>query len=132
MENKIMKNFFTSILLTAGLCSCAAGTDVSFADRFDMQEESFGASIDEVRYTDFRAPKNIKTLGSVTINKFDKVTGEADPSVIMLKKYRSKFYAETKLFESDNKEKSFFDESSFNFGIDKKSKGMSVELSLKF
>jgi len=124
-----MKKLFTLILLTCGLNACST---VNYMDRTDLIHSRNGLNVDEIEYSNYGQSRTIKSLGAVNIMRFDEVTGEKNPMTLDLKRKKNLFYAETRLFESGNKEKSFFDETFFNVGVDKKKKGVSVELSLKF
>ncbi len=124
-----MKKLFTSMFLILGLNACSG---VGFMDRTDLVQYQGTENIDELKYTGYGQTRKIKTLGAVSIMRFDEETGEKNPMMLDLKKNKSRFYAETMLFESDNKEKSFFDQTIFNVGVDKKKKGLNVELSFKF
>lgn len=124
-----MKKLFTSLFLVLGLNACS---NVGYMDRTDLMQFRNTENIDEIKYLNYGQQKTIKTLGALNILSFDEETGEKSPTTVNLKKNKSRFYAETQLFVSDNKEKSFFDETIFNLGVDKKTKGMNMELTLKF
>lgn len=132
MEN--LSKFLFIGLMVVGLnaCSTSAVNGVGFMDRDDVAEFAGDEPLDEVRYTGYKSFKTSKTLGAVSLNRFNQETSEDEKTIMKIKRHRSFFYAETNLYESDNKEKSFFDESVFNFGVDRKTKGLSFEVSLKF
>ncbi len=126
-----MKKLVTFTLLTIGLGACAS---LDFADRSELiATQGYEGDIDELVYTNFGEARRVKTLGTLTMNNFSKKTDEDDGSrVFNLKRDKSRFFAETTVFTSDNKDKSFFDETAVNFGVDKKKKGLNVEFSMKF
>ena len=124
-----MKRLLTYILLTAGLSACSS---MDYMDREDLAQLRGSSNVDEMKYTGYGAAKAIRTYGAINIDSFNEETGQVEKTVFGLKRYKNRFYAETQLSESDNKEKSFFDETLFNFGIDKKTKALNVELSFKF
>ena len=124
-----MKRLLTYILLTAGLSACSS---MDYMDRNDLAQLRGSDNIDEMKYTGYGTSKAIRTYGAINIDNFNEETGQTEQTVFGLKRYKNRFYAETQLSESDNKEKSFFDETIFNFGVDKKTKALNVELSFKF
>lgn len=127
-----MKRIVTTALLIMGLNACSMAS-MSFADRNDLIAAQGYEGLDEIAYNGYMQPRTIKTLGTLTMNNnFGKTDDTADARVFQLKRDKSKFYAETSLFTSDNKDRTFFDETLINFGMDKKQKGMNVELTLKF
>jgi hypothetical protein len=133
MEN--LSKFLFVTFLVVGLNACSTNSAVSgvgFMDRDDLSEFAGEEPIDEQRYTGYRTFRTSKTLGAISLNRFNEETSEDEKTLMKIKRHRSFFYAEANLFESDNKDKSFFDESVFNFGVDRKTKGLNFEVSLKF
>ncbi len=127
---KLASKYLVIILAASGLSACST-SEMSFADRTELAELRGEESLDSLRYFEYGIIKPTRTLGELTLGKSDLDSSEA-ATVIGFKRMKSRFYAETSLFQSDNKEKSFFDEGIFNMGVDKKTKGMNVELSFKF
>lgn len=133
MEN--LSKFLFIGLLVVGLSSCSSTSsfsDLGYMDRGDVAEFAGDEPLDEVKYVGYNKTRTAKTLGAISISKFNQETSEDEKTIMKIKRNKSFFYAETNLYESDNKDKSFFDESVFNFGVDKKTKGLSFEVSLKF
>ena len=127
-----MKKVFTLTVILLGLNACST---VDFSDRNDLQgDPEYLGLIDEITFTGYQQPRTIKTLGRLRVNNtFSKTNPEGDHgTTFMLKREKQRFYAETMLFTSDNKDKTFFDESSFNIGMDRKKKIMGMEVSFKF
>ncbi len=118
--------------MIAGLDACSTVDNMNYMDRNDLIQARGTENIDGVRYMDYGNTSSIKSLGALKFKGFDEDSGEPDDTVIDLKRNKSRLYAETPVFESDNKDKSTFDKGLFNFGIDKKSKGLGMELSLQF
>lgn len=127
-----MKNLILHISLVSALCSCSGMSNTTYLDRKDIAELRGTNNIDEIKYSDYGSSKKITTYGAIMVNRFDEVTGADDPMVFDIKRTKSRLYAETKLSESDNKEKTTFDETIFNVGLDTNNKGLSAELTLKF
>lgn len=132
MSGYVHKNLIT-VLFALLLSSCSTSR-IDFSDRNDLAATRGEESIHGIKYMDYGVIKTVHTLGAITIARsdFNKIGEKADPMVFDLKRSKSRFYAETNFFESDNKERSFFDKGMVNFGVDKKAKGVGMELSLQF
>lgn len=81
--------------------------------------------------------KKIREYGGLVIkdtkkDTTDKDLDEGDNYYVSFKRQKSRVFAETLLFKSDNEEKSFIDQTFFDFGVDKKQKGVSFNLTLKY
>ncbi len=131
-----MKNIFAYALMVLGLNACAAydyaDNKLDYVDAIDVAALRGAPTADEIRFNEYGHAKKVESLGAISINKFNEVTGEKEPVMVDLKRYGRKVYVETKLFDSENKEKTFFDQSYFNFGYDRKTKGVGAELTFKF
>jgi hypothetical protein len=127
-----MKKLLTYTLVVIGLSGCSA---FSLSDNADFAPVNgfagFNETVnlkDEMRYK----RNNVKTLGVLTIADFSKSAQDRDPMVFLIKREKSKISAVTSLYQSENKEKTFFDETILDIALDKKNKGLSMELTLKF
>lgn len=131
-----MKKVFTFLFCACGLSACSSTTanfsGFDYMDRTELAELRGNDNVDEVKYDYYGNHKTVRTYAAVSVDRFDDTTGKNDPVTVDIKRLKSRVYAETRLYESDNKDKTFFDESMFNFGYDKKAHNIGMELSLKW
>jgi hypothetical protein len=75
-----------------------------------------------------------RTLGGVSFTRsgLDDSGRPFKPQYFVLRREKQEVRAETILFESKNKNKSVIDNSIFGFGVDRKEKGLSLDLTFRF
>ncbi len=73
-----------------------------------------------------------RKLGAIVINNTDEDAKDEAPRVFMLKRKKSRYMAETVLFDHKGKEKYIFDKSYFTIAADHKKKGLRFEVKFTY
>jgi hypothetical protein len=125
-----MKNFMHILFLSLfGLFFTACGNmEYARNDSFDHERQKAAFDLYEVQNRN----DGSKRYGGLILNNFSEETGEASEYFVSLKRKKKRFYAETMLFQREEKENSFLEQAFFDFGLDKKKKSLGFNVTLKY
>ena len=137
-----MKNYFKYfVILPIALVACSCGK-LEYMSRSSFAEAASGSILlQQPAFTngqlitpEQQARIANRTMGGVSftpsgVTKNGKVKA---PLYFVLRRHKGEVSAETMLYESKNKEKTFLDNSILKFGIDRKRKGAGFDISLRW
>lgn len=120
---------YISLSVLAIMCNACSGVDYINNSTYAELTDTY---ID--RSADFDTANKAKQYGALMFKKdrSKEMSEEGNAITFALKRQKQKFFAETNLFNSKNTEKTFIDRTDFDFGIDRKSKGFALGLTMKF
>ncbi len=135
-----MKKFF-NILLTftiGALCVSCSGVDYMNRQSYSELRTSQGvqsfipSKLDNKKVREYGGviikPSTITEAADLNANS----QVEEDNYYVAFKREKKRLYAETLLFKSDNEQKTIVDQTFFDMGFDRKTKGLSFNLTLKY
>lgn len=135
-----MKKIFNILAITILGSICISCNNMDYMNKKSFREMRASQGIESFAPSKFDR-KKIKEYGGLVIKPSNEESdsGSTDTSTledenyyVSFKRQKSRVFAETLLFKADNEEKSIIDKTFFNFGLDKKKKGMSFEVTLKY
>ena len=127
-----MKNIYTYLLIIGlAFSTTACGmNDVNFKDRKDLRYSSDYDPLQERRYNGYQSFKTPKTYGA--LNFKDNADPDDEGDNIIIKRLKSRFYAERTVFKAVDATNAFIDETLLNFGVEKDFDAISAEVRFKF
>lgn len=125
----------SALLILVNIC-IACNNNVDYMNRKDYAKLRADQGVDSFIPTKFDGRK-IREYGGVVIKNAEDEDNssdinEEDHHYVAFKREKSRVFAETLLFRSDNERKTFVDQTFFDFGVDKKKKTLSLNLTLKY
>ncbi len=121
---------YLSLGCLALMCNACSGVD--YVNNAGYTEITGIDVNDKAAY--FDTSKRAKQYGALMFKRDSnkEMSEEGNAITFALKRQKQKFFAETSLFETKNEEKTFIDKTFFDFGLDRKSKGLSLGLTMNF
>jgi len=133
---KKFSNIFTYCALSLVLVAC---NNVDYMNRksYANFKESQGYEAFKPSKFDGKQPRSyggliIKKNPEAEVDTTNLTEDNDDNYYVAVKRKKSRVFAETILFEAENKENSYIDETFFDMGIDHKKKGLSFGLTLRY
>lgn len=135
-----MNKFYKHILLLPLVLSFCACGKMDYHSRSDFAERARGSILlqqpaftnGEIITPEQQARIANRTMGGLSFTPGSADGKSGDPIYFVLRRHAGVVSAETVLYESKNKDKTFFDNSMFKFGINRKNEGANFDVTLRW
>lgn len=135
-----MKKLYKHILLFPLVFTFCACGKMDYHSRSDFAERAKGSILlqqpaftnGEIITPEQQARIADRTMGGLSFTPGASNGKPGDPLYFVLRRHKGIVSAETVLYESKNKDKTFFDNSMFKFGIDRRNEGANFDITLRW